>query len=207
MDGGTDGHARRVVPITSLGVSRTYREALDLAVRAKWLLIHQRTRASGRPLANDGDAKAFGGRVAARTTYAVETMRMSSRIMHVVAWTMNRKAVEAGEIDEAEANTPERRLGGRRICLGAPAGAIELLPGPVQELWQESERLYRRALRLERMIAASHDAGMATPGVRPPHPLEGLAHRLGIAGNDDAPADDAEREDAVEEDAHDDPTA
>lgn len=186
MKSGADGNSGQIVPITSLGISRTYREALDLAVRAKWLLITQRARAGVERVSDARSPEELGDRVAVQTTYAAETMRMSSRIMHVVAWTMNRKALEAGEIDEAEANTPERRLGGQGVCLGGPVGAIELLPTPIQELWEESERLYRRAVHLERMIEASHDEGARA---RPtPHPLESLASHFGLAGNDDAPS-------------------
>ncbi len=190
MNEKTDDGSGRVVPITSLGVSRTYREALDLAVRAKWLLIRQRAAAAGRHATGVRSAEEFGDRVAAQTTYAAETMRVSSRIMHVVAWTMNRKAVEAGEIDEAEARTPERRLGGRSVCLGEPVGEIALLPAPIRELWEESERLYRRALRLEGMIERTRTLGVGPAADSgPPNPLTELASRLGIAaGNDDAPA-------------------
>ncbi|MBC7985421.1 MAG: DUF1465 family protein, partial [Sphingomonadaceae bacterium] len=41
---------------------------------------------------------------ARRVDYAVESLKATTRIMHVIAWLLARRAVEAGEIGEAEAD-------------------------------------------------------------------------------------------------------
>jgi len=131
--------------VTDQRIDATYREALDLAVQARAYIAERADTRRGLQTAGEADA-----------VYAAETMRMSTRIMHVVAWVMNRKAVYAGEIDRAAALAPDRRLGGESVCRAAPVGDLRLLPAPVQEMIALSCDLYERAARLERLL---DDAG------------------------------------------------
>ena len=103
-------------PIDS--IQRTHREALTLAEQAR-NYIACRGPALRRALPVDGQA-----------IYAAESMRMSSRIIHVIAWTLTQKAVAAGELARDEASDPEWRLGGEAVCLAEPMGDLELLPEP-----------------------------------------------------------------------------
>ena len=143
----------KVVALSDHLARRLYRDALDLAVRAKWVFWRERhvNRAGGRRLALVRDHAAIDRQAA----YATETLRLSSRIMHVVAFAMNRRALANGEIDEAEAMRPERRLGGASVCLAQPVDDVAKLPPAVRDLWAESADLYRRAQLLERMTAAA----------------------------------------------------
>lgn len=141
-------------------VEKTHRDALALAVSAQAFI------ADGR--AADGLSST------AQTVYAAETLRMTSRITHVVAWTLNRKALDAGEIDAEAAATDERRLGGAEVCLAAPAGDIRILPEPLRALLEDSRRLYERARRLERMLVEKASAANASPVRALWQRLEGL---------------------------------
>ena len=43
--------------------------------------------------------------------FACESLKVTTRIMHIVAWLLTQRAVETGEIPEREGRRPERRLG------------------------------------------------------------------------------------------------
>lgn len=142
--------------MTEQRIDDTYREAMDLALQAR-AYIFERAPALRAAMTSESEA-----------VYAAETMRMSTRIMHVVAWALNRKALAAGEIDESEAETPERRLGGEEVCAAAPVGDLRVLPDPVQEMVLASRDLYDRAARLERMLETKgpeNEAGQDEPAV------------------------------------------
>ncbi|RMF68438.1 MAG: DUF1465 family protein [Alphaproteobacteria bacterium] len=143
----------KVIALSDHLARRLYHDALDLAVRAKWVFWRERqiNRAGGRRLTVVHDHAAIDRQAA----YATETLRLSSRIMHVVAFAMNRRALANGEIDEVEAMRPERRLGGASVCLADPVDDIAMLPPAVRDLWAESAALYRRAQQLERMATAA----------------------------------------------------
>lgn len=57
-----------------------------------------------------------------RVGFSCESLKVTTRLMHVIAWLLNQKAVEAGEMSAADAARPERRLG------EAPESDMELLP-------------------------------------------------------------------------------
>lgn len=147
--------------LTEQRIDATYREAVDLALQARAYISD---RAGARRGVEAGSA--------AEAVYAAETMRMSSRIMHVVAWAMNRKALSAGEIDAAAAQDPDLRLGGESVCRAAPVGDIRCLPAPVQDMIATSRDLYERAARLERLL---DDAGAENGEAAPAEPA---IHRL-----------------------------
>lgn len=121
-------------------IDRTYQDAMALAERASSYFAY----------VSDKERGAMS--VGAKAALAAESLRISSRIMHAIAWLLTRKAVNAGEIDEAEALKAEHRLGGRSICLADPKCDLGQLPQPVVGLLEESERLYRRIDRLETQL-------------------------------------------------------
>lgn len=86
---------------------------------------------------------------ARRVDYAIESLKGTTRIMHVIAWLLTRRAVEAGEIGEAEMRRPEHRLG---AAGPGDARAILGLPRDAQRLIAASEDLYDRVARLDRTV-------------------------------------------------------
>jgi regulator of CtrA degradation len=46
-----------------------------------------------------------------RVAFACESLKVTTRIMHIVAWLLTQRAVESGEIISADGRRPERRLG------------------------------------------------------------------------------------------------
>src|SRR5215216_1062180 len=47
----------------------------------------------------------------ARVGFACESLKVTTRIMHIVAWLLTQRAIESGEIAMPEGRRPERRLG------------------------------------------------------------------------------------------------
>ena len=82
----------------------------------------------------------------ARVGFSCESLKVTTRLMHVIAWLLTRRALESGELAESEALHPSRRLG------DAPATDLDLLqslPPRAQSLIASSEDLHRRAARLD----------------------------------------------------------
>ena len=90
----------------------------------------------------DGEAMAPIDRV----LLSCESLKVTTRLMHVLAWLLMRKAIDAGEIAPAEALTPARRLGPSSIVDPDVAGRM---PDRARWLIDASEMLYRRAAMLE----------------------------------------------------------
>src|SRR3954453_19702948 len=47
----------------------------------------------------------------ARVGFACESLKVTTRIMHIVAWLLTQRAIESGEISGSDARRPDRRLG------------------------------------------------------------------------------------------------
>ncbi len=81
-----------------------------------------------------------------RVSFSCESLKVTTRLMHVVAWLLTRRAVEAGEIDALEARSSSRRLG---IAPPSEPTAIEQLPAVARALVDASVDLYARVARLD----------------------------------------------------------
>jgi regulator of CtrA degradation len=81
-----------------------------------------------------------------RVGFSCESLKVTTRLMHVIAWLLTQRAVGAGELSAAQAGESERRLG------SAPETDGELfprLPQAAAELVRASEELYGRVSRLD----------------------------------------------------------
>ncbi|MDB5737564.1 MAG: hypothetical protein JWO65_1232 [Sphingomonas bacterium] len=84
-----------------------------------------------------------------RVGFSCESLRVTTRLMHVIAWLLTRRAVAAGEISEEQAAAPERRLG--RAQPSDPT-IMEGLPEPARHIISATGDLYARVLRLDEGI-------------------------------------------------------
>lgn len=101
-----------------------------------------------------------------RVGFSCESLRVTTRLMHVIAWLLTRKAVAAGEISEAQAAAPERQLG--RGQASAP-DMLDGMPEYARQLIAATGELYARVARLDyemRRVATSES------------PARSLIHRL-----------------------------
>lgn len=82
----------------------------------------------------------------ARVGFACESLKVTTRIMHIVAWLLTQKALETGEIKSADGHRPERRLGHAN---DSDPLVIAQLPESAVRLINSSADLYSRIKRLD----------------------------------------------------------
>lgn len=82
----------------------------------------------------------------ARVGFACESLKVTTRIMHIVAWLLTQKAVESGEIPSFDGRRPERRLGN---APDSDPDIVAQLPAAAKRLIAASADLYARVKRLD----------------------------------------------------------
>jgi regulator of CtrA degradation len=108
----------------------------------------------------------------ARVGFACESLKVTTRIMHIVAWLLTQRAIESGEIPGREGRRPERRLGNAQ---DSDPLVLSQLPQSAQRLINASADLYARVKRLD-------DGGIETEAAQ--SPARALMGRLerGLSG-------------------------
>ena len=74
-------------------------------------------------------------------------------LLVVLAWLLTHRAVHAGEMNLIEATRPDRRLGGRDLCLNTDGEDDPGIPEELRVLLARSLSLYRRIARLDEQAA------------------------------------------------------
>jgi regulator of CtrA degradation len=82
----------------------------------------------------------------ARVGFACESLKVTTRIMHIVAWLLTQRAIESGEIHMIGGRRPERRLGNAQ---DSDQAVVEQLPEAAQRLINSSAELYARVRRID----------------------------------------------------------
>jgi regulator of CtrA degradation len=82
----------------------------------------------------------------ARVGFACESLKVTTRIMHIVAWLLTQRAIESGEIPKRDGRRAERRLGHAQE---SDPAVISQLPESAQRLINASADLYARVKRLD----------------------------------------------------------
>src|SRR5207237_7195379 len=82
----------------------------------------------------------------ARVGFACESLKVTTRIMHIVAWLLTQRAIDSGEIPMPEGRRPERRLGNAQE---SDPIVLATLPPSAQRLINASADLYARVQRLD----------------------------------------------------------
>ena len=103
-----------------------------------------------------------------RVGFSCESLKVTTRLMHVIAWLLTQRAVDAGELRPREALDPARRLG------NAPqfdANLIDALPPRARALVAASANLHRRVGMLDTALETQ----------RTPSPVHHLHDRLALA--------------------------
>ena len=142
------------VRITSRLIDSLYTEAMILADEARSYFddAGREDRATLQPFARVG--------------FACESLKVTTRIMHIVAWLLTQRAIESGEIPDRDGRRPERRLGHAQESDGA---VVSQLPESAQRLINGSADLYARVKRLD-------EGGIETEN--PQSPARALMGRL-----------------------------
>jgi regulator of CtrA degradation len=102
----------------------------------------------------DRDPIAGGLAPQASVAFSCESLKVTTRLMHSIAWLLNQKALIAGELSPADASSDARDLG------YAPASdnfLAEQFPYEAQEIIHASEELYYRLQRISNGLRTQYD--------------------------------------------------
>lgn len=104
-----------------------------------------------------------------RVSFSCESLKVTTRLMHIIAWLLTQRAVQAGELAERDALDPSRRLGNAPETEDA---TVATMPPIARALIHTSIDLYRRVERL--------DTAQARPEFVP-SPARSMLDRLATA--------------------------
>ena len=121
-------------PITPKLIGSLYTEAMVLADEARFYFDHQ-----GRDERDSLDPFA-------RVGFSCESLKVTTRLMHVIAWLLTQRAVEAGELSRVQAAAPSRRLGEEPE---SDEALLPRLPDQARALVEASRDLFARVRRLD----------------------------------------------------------
>ena len=129
-------------------VSSLYTEAMLLADESRGYFEHQgrEDRSLLDPLA--------------RVSLSCESLKVTSRLMHVLAWLLTERAIELGQMSDEEAAASSRRLG---EATPSDAASLAGLPEAAIHLIDASQDLYARVRRLE--VDAPAEATAVSPAL------------------------------------------
>lgn len=94
-----------------------------------------------------------------RVLFSCESLKVTTRLMHVISWLLVAKAVAAGEMTPEEACVPERRLGFVEGSDEAKEPRLALLPAQALSLVRRSRDLYERTVRIEASLMENGTGG------------------------------------------------
>lgn len=146
--------------LTPALIDPLYDEALSMADEARSYF------------SNAGQAERLDLEPMERVLFSCESLKVTTRLMHVISWLLVGKAVAAGEMTLEEAAAPERRLGAVEDSDDAKEPRLTLLPMQAQSLIRRSRDLYARVARIEGSLFAGNASAPAGGGAR------GLQSRL-----------------------------
>ena len=101
-----------------------------------------------------------------RVGFSCESLKVTTRLMHIIAWLLTQRAVEAGELTPSQSRRPARRLGD---AAESDPALLARLPEGALHLVQASTDLFARVKRLD------EGSGNAEPQ---PSPARSLLSRL-----------------------------
>ena len=91
-----------------------------------------------------------------RVGFSCESLKVTTRLMHVIAWLLTQRAVAAGELSHAQAGMAERRLG---TAADTDPALLARLPEAAADLVRASEELYERVSRIDSGHFSEEPAG------------------------------------------------
>lgn len=104
-----------------------------------------------------------------RVGFSCESLKVTTRLMHVIAWLLTQRAIETGELSPIQGRHPSRRVG---HAAASDDALVTRLPQDARALIESSVDLYERVKRI--------DAGLA-PSEVPISPAHNLMRRLEAA--------------------------
>ena len=99
-----------------------------------------------------------------RIDMSCESLRVTTRLMHSIAWLLNQKAFFAGELSMTQLRGRSRSLG---RCTSSDPFVVARLPGEAQMLVHETQHLLDRLVRLETSLEAERLGFIEERAMRP----------------------------------------
>lgn len=90
--------------------------------------------------------------------YATESMRLTTRLMQLASWLLVRRAVNRGEISEAQAASDKHKVVLVPVGRSTRTVGYDELPEALKDLVGASLKLHDRIMRLDRMMLSDSDA-------------------------------------------------
>jgi len=146
--------------------SRMHRRVIDTLYTDAMILADEARSYFDDGSRNDRDAL----EPMARVSFSCESLKVTTRLMHVIAWLLTQRAVDAGEMELSESLDPSRRLSDAPRSDGA---ALDALPPAARRLIDASRDLHSRVARIE--------AARGKAPVTKPSPVHSLQGRLALA--------------------------
>jgi regulator of CtrA degradation len=84
-----------------------------------------------------------------RVAFSCESLKVTTRLMHIIAWLLTQRAVDAGELSPGDALSPSRRLGEGPETEEA---LLDAMPEHAVAIINTSIDLYRRVARLDESL-------------------------------------------------------
>jgi regulator of CtrA degradation len=81
-----------------------------------------------------------------RVVFSCESLKVTTRLMHVIAWLLTQRAVAVGELSPGDALSPSRRLG---EAPATDAATLSAMPRQAAAIIGTSIDLHRRVSRLD----------------------------------------------------------
>lgn len=81
-----------------------------------------------------------------RVAFSCESLKVTTRLMHIIAWLLTQRAIDAGELSMAESRDPMRRLGD---APEADEAFVLQMPPQAAAIIDASIDLYRRVARID----------------------------------------------------------
>lgn len=81
-----------------------------------------------------------------RVSFSCESLKVTTRLMHVIAWLLTQRAVQSGELHANDALDPARRLGDAPVT---DAALFAVLPTRARDMIESSVDLHRRVALMD----------------------------------------------------------
>jgi regulator of CtrA degradation len=120
---------------------------------------------------SQGDLDRDSLEIMARVSFSCESLKVTTRLMHIIAWLLTQRAIHNGELRGSDLSDPQHQLG---ASAKSDPEVVARFPFAARALIDASQDLYDRVARLQNSLETGR-GGM-------PHvaasPARQLLHRL-----------------------------
>ncbi|WP_022682940.1 DUF1465 family protein [Sphingobium bisphenolivorans] len=95
-----------------------------------------------------------------RVSFACESLKVTTRLMHIIAWLLSQRAWQRGEISADELSNDKYRLG---HAAGTDPAIASTFPFAARALIEASQDLYDRVARLQDRMGVPRSQPTASP--------------------------------------------